>query len=358
MHRARGVTLGWLVIALWACGGCTTAKPRQMADQRLQSRESPTGSRVLVEYDMEGAAGLDDWRMASAWWPEKYAAGQRLLTEDVNAVVAGLFEGGAAEVDVYDQHGAGQPGFNVLTELLDRRVRRLFHRHDGHEVMKNAYDAVLIVAAHAKTGTGGFMAHSNTFGIIQIFNGRSASETESHAYSWGEKGIPVIFVSGDDRLRDDLLPIMPWLEYVVTKRALSPKAVELRPLDEVRLEMRAAAVRALRGLRKARPLRLSRPVQAALRAVPPADLSALRDVPGIHYVNGEVRFEAPTLQDAMRGLTALQWIATEMGGQPVVAELLKGMSNWSEIERRREAGFWERWIELETERSRVAARTP
>ena len=84
------------------------------------------GTRVLVHYDMEGMAGQDDWRSAAAWWPEQYARGQQLLAKDVNAVVAGLFDGGAEIVDVIDQHGSGNPGFNLPPELLDRRVRHIF----------------------------------------------------------------------------------------------------------------------------------------------------------------------------------------------------------------------------------------
>lgn len=327
----------------------------QHANSPSPAMPTGVGPRVLVKYDMEGLAGQDDWRMASAWWPEKYTIGQRLLAEDVNAVVAGLFDGGASVVDVFDDHGADQPGFNLPPERLDRRVRYFFHRHDDAEMEKNTYDAVALVAAHGKTGSGGFMAHTQTFGISLIINGRSASEAEWDAYEWGEKEVPVIFVSGDDRLRDDLLSVMPWLQYVVTKRSLSPQAVELRPLDVVRREMREGAATAVRELAKAKPLRVSTPVHAALRAVPPADLSALRDVPGVNYVDGEVRFDAPNLEAAGRGLSALREIAVEMGEGPIMDEILKSMPNWSEIHHSMEAGFWQRWIELETERAKKTA---
>lgn len=314
----------------------------------VQKMSSPR-PRVLVTYDMEGLAGQDDWRTASAWWPEQYAIGQKLLAEDVNAVVAGLFDAGTAIVDVLDQHGSGNPGTNLPAELLDRRVRHLLNRHDAPRPVPHLYDGLVIVAAHAKTGSGGFMAHTGTFGIERIINGRSVSEAEGQAYSWGEAGVPVIFVSGDDRLRDDLLPIMPWLEYIVTKRALSPKTVVLRPVEAVRRELREGAKRAVQNLSHAKPLRMGRPVRAALRAVPPADFAVMENVPGVNYLDGAVWFEAPDYETAMRGLRALQHIA-ELGGAPVVEELLKRSSLWPQIERLREAGYWERWIELESER--------
>ena len=312
------------------------------------------GPRVLVRYDMEGLAGEDDWRMAAAWWPERYAAGQKLLADDVNAVVAGLFDGGASTVDVWDQHGSGNPGFDLPPQLLDHRARQI-GRADTPRVEPGAYDAVAMVGMHAKTGSGGFMAHTGTFGIDMIVNGRSITETEFAGYFWGDVGIPVIFVSGDDRLRDDLLPVMPWLEYVVTKHAISPQAAELRPLDIVRPELREGAKRALEQRAKAQPLRVATPIRAAVRAVPPADLSALKDLPGSNYADGQVSFQAQSWDQAWRGLVALQNIAQVMGAAPIIDEILKRDPLWPHIERTREAGFWERWIALEAERAKNAA---
>ena len=309
------------------------------------------GPRVLVRYDMEGLAGEDNWRMSAVWWPEQYAVGQKLLAEDVNAVVAGLFDGGASVVDVWDQHGSGSRNFNLPPALLDPRARHI-HRTDAPRVESGAYDAVAMVGMHAKTGSGGFMAHTGTFGIEMIVNGRSITETEFSGYFWGEVGIPVVFVSGDDRLRDDLLPVMPWLEYVVSKHSVSPQVVELRPVAMVRRELREGAKRALERRANAMPLRVGRPVRATLHAVPPADLSALKDIPGINYADEQVSFEAPSWEETWRGLVALQEIASAFGGQPIIEEILKRDPGWTQIERTREAGFWERWMELETERAK------
>lgn len=318
------------------------------ATQEIPPLERP---RILVRYDMEGMSGQSDWRTAAAWWPEQYLFGQKLLAADVNAVVAGLFDAGASIVDVVDQHGSGNPGFNLPPELLDQRVRQLLHRHDAPPVGAGTYDAVVMVAMHGATGSGGFMAHSGTFGIDWIINGRSISEAERAAYAWGEAGIPVIFVSGDDRLRDDLLPVMPWLEYVVTKRSLSPQEVELRPVDVVRDELRTSAARAVQGLANVKPLRVTTPIRGAVRAVPPADLSILRHVPAIDHSNEQVSFVAATWAEAARALDALSRIAVAMGGQQVVDEILHRSPLWPEIERLREAGFWEYWIEMETQRA-------
>lgn len=328
----------------------TSAIPDSAVPRASVPRSLPPELRVLVHHDMEGLTGQHDWRSAAAWWPEQYAHGQRLLAEDVNAVVAGLIDGGVTVIDVLDQHGSGNPGLNLPPALLHPRVRKHLHRHDAPPRSPGAYDAIVMVAMHPKTGSGGFMAHTGTFGVERLINGRSISEAEFAAYAWGEAGVPVIFVSGDDRLRSDLISVMPWLEYVVTKRSLSPDSVELRPTDLVRSELRAAARRAVLRLAEMKPLRVATPVRAGVRAVPPADLSGLADVPGINYADGGVFFEAASYPEAAKGIIALQRIAAE-GGRHYMDDLLSRDPLWARIGPAAEAGFWELWMSFETRRT-------
>jgi hypothetical protein len=60
--------------------------------------------RVLVVTDMEGISGVNDGRMGSTADQDTayYAAGLDRLHADVNATIAGLFDGGATAVDVAD----------------------------------------------------------------------------------------------------------------------------------------------------------------------------------------------------------------------------------------------------------------
>ena len=63
--------------------------------------------KIMIMTDMEGCAGIlnhDDWVMPEGRYYEK---GKRLLTEEVNAALAGFFEAGAGEVVVVDGHGYG-----------------------------------------------------------------------------------------------------------------------------------------------------------------------------------------------------------------------------------------------------------
>ncbi len=231
------------------------------------------GARVLVYHDMEGLAGQTDPTTFRFNHQESYPTGRKLLVADLNAVIGGLFDGGATEVHVVDAHGSGNPEPDVITADLDPRAKQVFRDRPFRQyvdlVAPDVYDAVVAVGMHAKTGSRGFASHTYTLGIEFLLNGKTITESELIGYSWGRVGVPVIMVTGDDRLERDLTT-MPWIQYVVTKQATAADSAIPRPVATVHAEMRAAARRALEQRGKARPMALRGPIEAGLRAVAPA----------------------------------------------------------------------------------------
>src|SRR5262249_31726189 len=80
--------------------------------------------------------------------------------------------------------------------------------------------------------------------------------------------------------------------------------------DAVQAELRAAAQRAILKVGSAKTMAVTTPVRAALRAVHPASLAALKGVPGIDYADDKVSFTAPDFGAAYDGLIALTNVAT------------------------------------------------
>jgi len=320
MHRRRAYrwTLSLMIGAVAiACGAATTGESTAPAEAEAPWATTPgatdtsDGIRVLVLHDMEGLAGQDDWH-SFVFGDPKYPSGQQMLAADVNAVIEGLFAGGATEVDVVDGHGSRNPDPDVRADLLDPRASQLLRDEPFDTYFDvpetSSYDAIAVVGMHAKTGSGGFASHTFTLGMDLILNGASITETELVALSWGRFGVPVIFGSGDDRLAADL-QTMPWLEFVTVKTATSASSVELRPVEEAHADMTAAAQRAVEKLATARVMRVREPIHAVLRAVPPASLEILEGVPGIDYADNTVGFKAGDLRAAYDGLEALITVA-------------------------------------------------
>jgi len=306
--------------------------------------------RVLVLHDMEGLSGQSDPRTFSYRNTDLYAQGREYLIGDVNAVIAGLFDGGAAVVRVVDGHGSGNPEPDLILDRLDPRAE-MITRPEPFEayvdiVEEGAFDAIAVVGMHAKTGSGGFASHTYTLGIDVLLNGRSVTETEIVALSWGRVGVPVIFASGDDRLAADLAT-MPWIRYVTVKEATSASTADPYPVDDVRARLRTEARAAVEGRSGARVMRASTPIEATLRAVPPASLGVLERVPGIRYQDGAVTFTASSFGDAYYGLTALVRVARG-GYSTVMGEVLRELDP--------EAGalysdrLFERWMDVESGR--------
>jgi len=308
--------------------------------------------RVLVYHDMEGLAGQDDWRTYLFSHPEKYPEGQKMLAADLNAVIEGLYAGGATQVDVVDAHGSGNPEPDVRRDLLDQRAKQVIRDRAFDPYVDitapNVYDAVVAVGMHAKTGSKGFASHTITLGMDVLMNGKSITESEIVGYSWGGVGVPVIFVSGDDRLREDLR-VMPWIEFVVTKKATSASTVELRPVDSVHAEMRDKAARAVRQISRAKPMKIATPIRAALRAVPPASLASLKDIPGITYADQTVTFTAPTFRAAYDGVIALVG-AARPAYSTVLTETVRKLPDGTKVMADYSDALFTRWMDYESGR--------
>lgn len=346
-----------LTAILIAVAACAPTPDNDSAVGESRTLEDPAAdtdgvTRVLVYHDMEGLTGQSDPNTFRFSHPERYAVGRTYLTGDVNAVVAGLFDGGADEVHIVDGHGSGNPEPDLLLDQLDERAR-LISRDEIFDAYVDLmepgmYDAVAVVGMHAKTGSGGFASHTFTLGIDFLLNGMAVTETEVVGYSWGRVGVPVIFASGDDRLAADLAGPMPWVEFVTVKTATSAFSATPRPVSDARSELQATASRAMENYGTARAMRLAEPVTAQLHAVPPADLSMLAAVPGIDYADQRVTFSAPDFRAAYDGLVGLVTVARG-GYASVMSETGRVMAGPAFGPTYSDALF-DRWLDFESGR--------
>ncbi len=325
--------------------GVATTEPRARSGEQI---------RVLVYHDMEGLAGQDDYRTFNYSHPEFYAKGRQYLAADVNAVVDGLFAGGATSVTIVDGHGSGNPSPDLDPVLLDKRAQQLTRdsafRQYTDIVAPDTYDAIAAVGMHAKTGSKGFASHTITIGMDVWMNGRSITESELVAYSWGRVGVPMIFVSGDDRLQADL-QTLPWIQFVVSKKATSGNTVELRDVDSVHAEMRTKAAEAVRKIAEAKAITAREPVQAALRVVLPASLAPLRGVPGVQLSasRDRVDFVAPDFLAAYEGITSLINVA-RLPYANVNNEVVRAHPDSTNILRLQRERLMMRWFDVESGR--------
>ena len=272
-----------------------------------RSNDGDTVISVLIYYDMEGLSGQSIITSIDFPRPEYFEA-RELLTADVNAVIDGFFAGGADSVMVVDAHGSFNPEPDILLDKMDSRAHMLYRnaKFDPYVGLAETdhYDAVAAVGMHSRTGGGGFAEHTVNVGAEWILNGMPLNESEILAYSWGRQGVPLILVSGDDKLAEQCA-WMDWMKFVTVKKAVAIDSVVLRPVDQVHGEMRTAAKEAVQQLDRMKAVRLTEPVTARLHEIPPGDLSILENVPGVDYSDQAVTFQAANFKEAYAGMRAL-----------------------------------------------------
>jgi D-amino peptidase len=218
---------------------------------------------VGVFADIEGSFGIWRMRQCRMGTPE-WQYGRVCLTEDVNHVICGAFDGGASKVLVKDTH---EVGFNCLIKRLDTRAEYL----GGHYVKPSLFgniaglDLILYVAIHAASGTpNAFFPHTH-YGVFSELrmNGVAVGEMDIYGGFLGELGIPIGFVSGEDIAVHQALQTLPWAKAVTVdkNKTIYTSAEKSRQyLTEGRERLRHTAAEAVRCAAQMKPLLFEGPL--------------------------------------------------------------------------------------------------
>ena len=113
--------------------------------------------------------------------------------------------------------------------------------------------------------------------------------------------------------------------------------------------MRAGAKRAVENMTQAKVVELRKHITAALRAVHPARLSRLKDVPGINYKDNTIIFEAKDFLEAYKGIVGLIREATD-GYDQVLRDVLVEKTDFREIVEAFGEKLTLRWLDMESGR--------
>lgn len=265
----------------------------------LAAQQSPL--KVFVSVDMEGISGVGTSAMTSSSGKD-YAVARRLMTEDVNAVIATILSRGPAEIVLNDSHGDMQ---NIHHLELDPRVTYIqgsMKPWGMVEGLDTTFDAAIFVGYHARAGTpNGFLAHTGTGSVKGVWlNGVEVGEGGMNAAFAGEHGVPVILASGDSVFAEQFTALVP-AQAVVTKWAVTPASARLRHPARVRQDLVEATRRALDGLASAEPYVIGQPVTVRMRFADTTKPQMVEAIPGVEREDGyTVVFTSETMREAYR----------------------------------------------------------
>jgi len=214
--------------------------------------------KVFISADMEGISGISASDQLSAAGAE-YNRSRKMMADDVNAAIRGARAGGATTIVVNDSHGTMR---NLRLEDLAPEVSLISHSFKKSGMMEgldDTFDAVIFVGYHAKAGhPGGLFAHTGS-GVVRDVrvNGTSMGEGGLNTLVAAWYGVPVVLVTGDDVAVKQVAEIATSARTVAVKRAINPRAVELRPFKDVHADIERAARDGVAAARKFPPRRES-----------------------------------------------------------------------------------------------------
>jgi len=144
-------------------------------------------------------------------------------TREADAAARALFDNGADEVIVWDNHGSGA---NLDFALLDSRCRVALGSGFGRRWpgLDGGFTGVAMIGYHAMEGTPqGVLAHTyspSAFRCVRV-NGVEMGEMALDAAVAGACGVPLIFVASDEAGCAEAKRFMPWVETAATKQGVA-----------------------------------------------------------------------------------------------------------------------------------------
>ncbi|MCW1969732.1 MAG: M55 family metallopeptidase [Anaerolineae bacterium] len=275
--------------------------------------------KILIAVDMEGISGITYWDQVTPGHAEYLSRGRQLMTDDVNAAIAGLAEGGASEFVVSDGHWNGS---NILIESLDPRARLNFGSPSPRAMMQGIDQqpaAVVLVGYHAMAGTAyANLDHTwSDYRIQRVYlNDRQIGEIGLNGALAGYYGVPIIAATGDQSACGEARDFFgDALEMAVVKTATGQFSAECLPLVESRRRIHDAMHRAVQKLKQGHapsPFVVGAPVRLAVEFLYSRHADRAHLMPGTERLSGtRIEYVAPDMPTAYRAFRALSTLARD-----------------------------------------------
>ena len=187
--------------------------------------------KIYISADIEGVTGVSHWDETLKKEAD-YREFQEQMTAEVIAACNGALKAGANEIWIKDAHDTGR---NLITSKLPEQVKLIRewskHPFSMMQELDDSFDAVVMIGYHAGAGSQfNPLSHTLTenFSSIKI-NAKPASEFLINAYTAGLVGVPVVFVSGDKGICDDVLSFQERIWTVSVQEGVGASTISIHP---------------------------------------------------------------------------------------------------------------------------------
>ncbi|MCK8826109.1 M55 family metallopeptidase [Fuchsiella alkaliacetigena] len=185
--------------------------------------------KIYLSVDMEGITGLSSWDEVLK---EKKDYCNKQLTQEVKAACQGAIAAGAKEVWINDAHDSGR---NIDFAKLPPNTK-LISSWSGNPLsmmqeLDESFTAALMIGYHSASGTEtNPLAHtmSSKLNYLKI-NGEPVSEFIISAYTAAMFKVPVVFLSGDQGVCQEVKEINKNIETVAVKEGKGKSVISIHP---------------------------------------------------------------------------------------------------------------------------------
>jgi D-amino peptidase len=253
--------------------------------------------KILVASDMEGVSGITRWEETDPAHAE-YSRFRKIMTDEVNAAIAGAAAAGADEFVVADGHGHGT---NILIEDLDPRARLNSGNASPLSMIQGVDEqtaGVIFVGYHARAGSErAVLAHTWSSGRIANvwLNDVLVGEYGLNAAVAGYFDVPVVMISGDQTACAQAVELLGSLETAVVKQASGYFSAECLPPKVTQPMINEAARRGVQRLQDGsapKPFVLRSPVRLRIEFRQPESLDRVVRLAGAERLDGlKVQFD-------------------------------------------------------------------
>ncbi|MCX8095338.1 MAG: M55 family metallopeptidase [Caldisericia bacterium] len=258
--------------------------------------------KIFISVDMEGISGL-------TYWKEKEEKIEKFMTDEVLAVIDGIKDfNKEAEVVLCDSHAYGR-NLDIKRIYDDVKIisgyPREFYMISG---IDDSFDAGMFIGYHAPVGSlNGEMDHtysSSTIFEVKI-NGISIGEAEINGAFLGEYNIPVVLISGDDKLKNFSQKFFPQTKFVITKESLGRFSAKLYHPDLIHKILREEAKNSLKEIKNIKPLKFDKPIKIEITFINTLMAEFASLIPFSKRVDGRtISFESTSFKEIYNFLMA------------------------------------------------------
>lgn len=187
--------------------------------------------KIYISADIEGVTGVTHWDETELDKAESAIFREQMTAETV-AACEGALEAGATEIWVKDAHDSAR---NLIASRLPRAARliRGWSRHPlmMMQELNETFDAALMIGYHSRAASNrNPLAHTLSGMVMRMrLNGRDASEFLVNTFAASSLNVPVVFVSGDKGLCEEVADVNPSIGTVAVKEGFGTSTISIHP---------------------------------------------------------------------------------------------------------------------------------